>query len=108
MKKGASYVTLLQDPDSKFFRVSKKKGKSSDKNIILIMKVLDKLDGTVSAVEVDENADYSDLIREAITLDDGKMLLLLLVAWVTDDDLKFTTIWYQCEEKTRVCWCWNL
>jgi hypothetical protein len=72
-------------------RVSKKKGKSTDKDIISIMKALDSLDGTFSQVEVDENVEEADLIREAMTLNDGKTLLLF-VAWVTDDDLKFTTM----------------
>jgi hypothetical protein len=71
--------------------VSKKKGKSTDKDIISIMKALDSLDGTFSQVEVDNNVETTDLIREATTLDIGKTLLLF-VAWVTDDDLKFTTM----------------
>jgi hypothetical protein len=91
MKNYAFYIALLQDPGSKLFRVSKKKAKFSDTNIISIMKALDKLDGTVSAVEVDGNVDESDLVREATTLDDGKTLLLF-VARVTDDDLMFTTM----------------
>jgi hypothetical protein len=33
MKKCASYIALLQDPGSKLFRVTKKKGNSSNKNI---------------------------------------------------------------------------
>jgi hypothetical protein len=53
MKKYASYIiSLLQDPGSKLFRVCKKKGKSSNKNVISIMKALDKLDSSVSIVEV--------------------------------------------------------
>jgi hypothetical protein len=64
---------LLQDPGSQLFRVSKKKGKSTDKDIISLMKALDSLDGTVSPVEVDEHCvETADLIREAMTLDDGK------------------------------------
>jgi hypothetical protein len=91
MKKDASYIALLQDPGSQLFRVSKKKGKSSYKDIISIMKALDSLDGTVSHVEVDENDKTADLNREAMTLNDGKKMLLF-VAWVTYyDDFKFTT-----------------
>jgi hypothetical protein len=45
----------------------------------------------VSALEVDKNVDQSDLIREAMILDDGETLLLF-VAWVKYDDLKFTTM----------------
>jgi hypothetical protein len=81
----------LQDPGSQLFRVSKKKGKSTDKYIISIMKALGSLDGTLSQVEVEENVETVDLIREAMILDDGKTLLLF-VAWVTYDDLKFTTM----------------
>jgi hypothetical protein len=66
--------------------VSKKKEKSANKDI---MKALDSLDGIVSEVEVDENVKATDLIREAMTLNDGTTLLLF-VAWVTDDDLTFT------------------
>jgi hypothetical protein len=43
--------------------VSKKKGKSTDKDIISIMKALDSLDSTVSQVEVDKNVETADLIR---------------------------------------------
>jgi hypothetical protein len=68
---------LLQDPGSQLFRVSKKKGKSPDKDTISIIKAIDSLDGIVSHVEVDENVETADLIREAMTLDDGKTLLLL-------------------------------
>jgi hypothetical protein len=68
--------------------VSKKKGKSTIKDI---MKALDSLDGTVSQVEVDENVEAADFIREAMTLNDGTNFLLC-VAWITDDDLKFTTM----------------
>jgi hypothetical protein len=91
MKKDASYIALSQDPGSQLFRVSKNKGNATDKDIISIMKALDSLDGTGSQVEVDENVERAYLIREAMTLDDGKTLLLF-VAWVTDDDLKFTTM----------------
>jgi hypothetical protein len=42
------------------------------------MKSLDKVDGKLSAVEVDGNIDESDFIREAITSDDGKTFLYLL------------------------------
>jgi hypothetical protein len=91
MKKDASYIALLQDPDSQLFRESKKKGKSTNKDIISIMKALDSLDGMVSQVEVDKNVETADFIREAMTLDNGKTLLLF-VAWVTYDDLKFTTM----------------
>jgi hypothetical protein len=52
--------------------LSKKKGKSTNKDIISIMKALDSLDGTVYQVEVDENVETAYLIREAMTLDDGK------------------------------------
>jgi hypothetical protein len=90
-EKNASYIALLQDPGSQPVRVSKKKGKSTYKNIIYIMKALDSLDDTVSQVEVDENVEEPDLIREAMTLDDGKTVLLF-VAWVTYDDLKVTTM----------------
>jgi hypothetical protein len=62
---------LLQDPVSQLFRVSKKKGKSTDKDIVSIMKALASIDGTVSQVEVDENVETADLIREAMTLDDN-------------------------------------
>jgi hypothetical protein len=55
------------------------------------MKALAKLDGSVSAVEVDEHVDQSNLFREAMPLDDGKTLLLFVV-WVPYDDLKFTTM----------------
>jgi hypothetical protein len=81
----------LQYPGSRLFRVSKKKEKSTDKDIISIMQTLDSLDGTVSQVEVDEHVETSDLIREAMRLDDG-IFLMLFVAWVTYHDLKFTTM----------------
>jgi hypothetical protein len=54
---------LLQDPGSQLFRVSKNKGKLTDKDIISIMKSLDSIDGTVSQVEVDENVETEDFIR---------------------------------------------
>jgi hypothetical protein len=58
------------------------------------MKALDSLDGTVSQVEVDENVETADYIREAMTVDDGKTLLSF-VAWVTYDYLKFKTMFYE-------------
>jgi hypothetical protein len=76
MKKDASYIALLQDPSSQLFRVSQKKGKSTDKYIISIMKALDSLDGIVSQVEVDENVKTDYLIREVMTLDDEKNLVI--------------------------------
>jgi hypothetical protein len=65
---------MLQDHGSKLFRVAKKKIKSSDKNIISIMKALNKLDGTVAAieVEVDGSVDEADLIRLEMTPYEGK------------------------------------
>jgi hypothetical protein len=81
---------LLQDPGSQLFRGSKKKGKATNKDIIYT-KALDSLDGTVYQVEVDKNVETEDLIREAKAFNDRKTLLLF-VARVTDDDLKFTAI----------------
>jgi hypothetical protein len=78
MKKDASYIALLEDPGSQIFRVSKKKGKSTNKDVISIMKTLDSLDDKVSQVEVDENVETADLIREAMTLHDGKKCCRLL------------------------------
>jgi hypothetical protein len=62
-----------------------------NKNIMSTIKALDKLDGTVSAVGVDGKAGDAELIRESMTLGDGKTLLSFVV-WVTYDDLKFTTM----------------